>query len=317
MLKILRASILCLLAAGGAQLQAQKAGGSGSAATSTISTFLWSRLAEDISQLAGKVDGRVGVYIRSLETGETCSLRADEIFPAASTIKLALLLELYRQTEGGKGPVRLTDAYRLMDADQVDGSAILCNLAPGTSLTLRDLALFTVVVSDNSAANVLIDRLGMDRVNATLERIGLKATQLRRKMMDVRAAREGRENPTSPRELGELLAAIHHGPVLSQAARADLLRLLRTPKDGFLTRLLPEDLPVANKPGTLPGIRNDAGIVFVKGAPFVVVVMTSHLRDEREGEEVIARIALRAAASLEVAGAASPEGRLFGPLLVR
>ena len=86
------------------------------------------------------------------------------------------------------------------------------------------------------------------------------------------------------------------------------MHLLSTPKDWFLSRLLPEDLPVANKPGTLPGVRNDAGIIQVKGHPFVIAMMASHLRDERQGEAAIARIAQRAAACFEVAGAASPGG---------
>jgi beta-lactamase class A len=130
-------------------------------------------------------------------------------------------------------------------------------------------------------------------------------------------AQAGRENVSSPRELAELLLELQGGKTLSLASRTDLLRLLCTPKDGFLTRLLPEELVVANKPGTLPGVRNDVGIVFVQGRPFVLAIMGSHLRDERQAEEAIARIARRAAASFEVAGAASPEGRLFGALHVR
>ena len=93
-----------------------------------------------------------------------------------------------------------------------------------------------------------------------------------------------------------LLTLIHRGKVVSGASRADLLRLLVTPKDGFLTRLLPEDLEVANKPGTLAGVRNDVGIIFVKGRPFVLAFMSSHLRDERQAEAAIARMARRAAA---------------------
>jgi len=312
-----RALMFGLLVAAAIGLQAQDAGGHRPAAKPPAQSGLWSRLTEDLTKLADEVDGRVGVYLRSLDTGETFSLRGDEVFPAASTIKLALLLELYRQSEGPAGAARLSDEYVLQPRDLVEGSGILGNLGPGTRLTLRDLALFTVAVSDNAATNILIDRVGMERVNATLAGLGLQKTRLRRQMMDFQAARAGRENHATPRELAELLSVIHHGSLLSQTARADLLRLLKTPKDGFLTRLLPEELAVANKPGTLPGVRNDAGLVFVKGRPFVLAVMTSHLRDERQGEAAIARIALRAAAWFEVAGAASPEGRLFGPLLVR
>jgi beta-lactamase class A len=320
MLKELRASIFCLLAAGGVCLRGQDTRESRVPAVSPTQPWLWSRMVDDITKIADEVDGRVGVFIRSLETGASFSLRGEEVFPAASTIKLALLLELYRQSEGAKGSpgqARLADEYLVQPQDLAEDSSILGNLVAGTRLTNRDLALFMVVVSDNSATNILIDRLGMGRVNATLDGLGLQTTRLRRKMMDVQAAREGRENHASPRELVELFSVIHHGPFLNQASRTDLMHLLKTPKDGFLTRLLPDELPVANKPGTLPGVRNDVGIIFVKGSPFVIAVMTSHLRDERQGEAAIARIALRAAAWFEVAGAASPEGRILGPLHVR
>lgn len=280
-------------------------------------SWLWSRLTEDLTRLAQEVDGRVGLYLRGLDSGETFSVRGDEAFPAASTIKLALLLELYRQSEGGKGPARLSDEYVLRAQDLVEGSSILGNLTPGMRLSHRDLALFMVAVSDNSATNVLMDRLGMDRVNATLQSLGLKQTRLRRKMMDVTAAQAGRENLSSPRELAELLLAIQAGPLLTPASRADALRLLATPKEGFLTRLLPEELVVANKPGTLAGVRNDAGIVFLKGRAFVIAVMSSHLRDERQAEAAIARIGRRAAAYFDLAGATSPEGRILGELQVR
>ncbi|WP_243302221.1 serine hydrolase [Geothrix oryzisoli] len=315
----LRASSLGLLALAPVCLSAQPPSAQAAPAKPRLQPRLWTRMSEDITKIADEVDGRVGVFIRSLETGDTFSLHGEEVFPAASTIKLALLLELYRRPEEGQERVpraRLSDEYLLQPRDLAEDSAILGNLTPGTRLTNRDLALFTVVVSDNSATNILIDRLGMARVNATLERLGLKNTHLRRKMMDLQAAREGRENLTTPRELADLLGAIQRGPDLAPEARADLMRLLRTPKDGFLTRLLPEALPVANKPGVLPGVRNDVGLVLLKDRPFLIAVMTSHLRDERQGEAAIARIALRAAACFEMDAATSPEGRVLGPLLV-
>jgi len=298
MLKSVRACLICIAAA--ACLQAQGT---------------WPRLTAEITRMADEVDGRVGVYIQGLDSPETFALRADEVFPAASTIKLALLLELYRRGEG-RGP-RLADVYQLEPRDLAADSAIMGNLEPGTRLTLRDLAVFTVTVSDNSATNILIDRVGMDTVNAALDGLGLHRTRLRRKMMDLKAAREGRENLATPKELALLLTEIHRGPTLGPASREGLMRLLTTSKDGYLTRLLPDDLTVANKPGSLQGVRNDVGIVFVKGRPFVIAVMCSHLRDDREGEAVIGRIGRRVAAWFELAAASTPEGRVSGTLLVK
>ena len=318
--KLMIALFLGLMAAGSGRVQAQDLPPPARSASPAVHPFLWSRMVEDITKTANEVDGRVGVFIRGISSPDTFSLRGDEVFPAASTIKLALLFELYRQAESAKGTAEvafLQDAYVLQAKDLVEDSSILGNLTPGTRLTNRDLAAFTVVVSDNSATNILIDRVGMDRVNRAMDNLGLKKIRLRRKMMDVQAARAGRENHTSPRELAELLLAIQGGAALGAESRTDLIRLLSTPKDGFLTRLLPEGLTVANKPGTLPGVRNDAGIILVKGQPFVIAVMASHLRDERQGEAAIARIAQRVSAYFEMAGATSPEGRVLGVLQVR
>jgi len=157
----------------------------------------------------------------------------------------------------------------------------------------------------------------MEKVNAFLDAQGFKQTRLRRKMMDLAAARRGAENVTTPHELAEIMALVHEGRALSAASKADLLRLLETPKAGCLTRLLPEELPVASKPGSLGGVRNEVGLVLLKGRPFVIAVMASHLRDERQGEAAIARIAQRVTELLDLAAASSPEGRILDPLQAR
>src|SRR5207302_9240070 len=112
-----------------------------------------------------------------------------DIFPQASSIKITVLAELYRQAQQGK--LKLTDLYTVQASDLVPDSDIMNGLTPGvTKITLRDLATIMVAVSDNSATNVLIDRVGMDNVNSMLDSLGLSHTRLRRKMMDLKAAAE-------------------------------------------------------------------------------------------------------------------------------
>jgi beta-lactamase class A len=111
-------------------------------------------------------------------------------------------------------------------------------------------------------------------------------------MMDLQAAKEGRENISTPREMMTLLDAIYRGKVLNKQSTADFFQILSTNKDSFIPRDLPADLKVANKPGELEGVRNDSGIVFVEGRPYVICVMTSFLRNERDGEEAISKVSL-------------------------
>jgi beta-lactamase class A len=165
-------------------------------------------------------------------------------------------------------------------------------LTPGvTRVTNRDLATFMVAVSDNSATNVLIDRLGMPQVNALLDSLGLHQTRLQRKMMDVQAAREGRENIATPDEMMSLLAALYQKKVLNSPLTDDFFKVLGTHKESAIPRFIPEDVICANKPGELAGVRNDVGVVLVPNRPFVIAVMTGYLKRERDGNDAIARIA--------------------------
>ena len=132
-----------------------------------------------------------------------------------------------------------------------------------TRITLRDLATMMVAVSDNSATNVLIDRVGMQNVNAMLDSLNLPHTRLRRKMMDLQAAKEGRENISTPREMMTLLDAIYHGKLLNKDSTADFFKMLSTNKNSWIPRDLPADIKIADKPGALEAVRNDSGIVFV------------------------------------------------------
>jgi beta-lactamase class A len=146
-------------------------------------------------------------------------------------------------------------------------------LTPGvTRITLRDLATMMVAVSDNSATNVLIGRVGMDNVNAMLDSLGLAHTRLRRKMMDLDAAKQGRENISTPREMMMLLEMIYRGKLLNKESTADFFKVLSTNKNSWIPRDLPADVKSANKPGALEGVRNDSGVVFVEGRPYVICV---------------------------------------------
>src|SRR5258708_4592758 len=232
-------------------------------------SVLWSKLERAVADVDARLDGVLAVAIKDLTDGRTLLLHADEVMPTASTIKIAILAELYRQEGAGGGGARLADPYVVDSADAVPGSDILAGLTPGvTRLTNRDLATLMMAVSDNSATNVLIDRVGIDRVNGLLSQLGLEQTRLRRHMMDVKAAREGRENTATPHELVTLLVALYRSQLFSKTTTDDFFKMLGTHKDSFIPRLLPANVTSANKPGELDDVRTDAGIVFVPGRPF-------------------------------------------------
>jgi beta-lactamase class A len=132
-------------------------------------------------------------------------------------------------------------------------------------------------------------------------------------MMDVKAAAEGRENVASPREMMLLLEALYRGKVLNKPFTEDYFDLLSVPKSSFIPRELPEDLRIANKPGELEGVRNDCGIVFAGTRPYVICVMSTYLRRERDGGDAIAHISGEAYRMFDRLGRASAYGRVVSP----
>jgi beta-lactamase class A len=273
---------------------------------------LWQKLESQIQEIDQHLDGVMGVAIEDLTTGDHFFLHEDEVFAQASSIKITVLANLYLQAQQGK--IKLTDLYTLQSSDLVPDSDIMNGLTPGvTRVTLRDLATMMIAVSDNSATNVLIDKVGMQSVNAMLDSLSLTHTRLRRKMMDLQAAKEGRENISTPREMMQLLDAIYHGKVLDKESAADFFKMLSTNKQSFIPRDLPPDLKVANKPGELEAVRNDSGIVFVEGRPYVICVMTAFLRNERDGEDAISKVSLATWRMFDRRSRATEYGRVVSP----
>jgi len=270
---------------------------------------LWEKLEATINGVDRNLEGVLGVAILDLTTGQKYFLHADEVLPTASSIKIAILAELYRQAQQGK--IKLGDLYTLQSSDLAGGSGIAGALTPGvTRLTIRDVAALMISVSDNSATNIIIDRIGIENVNALLDSLSLTQTRLRRKMMDVKAAGEGRENIATPREMVTLLESLYRGRVLNKPMTEDFFTLLSVHKESYIPRELPEDLRIANKPGELEGVRNDSGIVFTGSRPFAISVMTTYLRREKDGGDAIVRIATAAYQMFDRLSRSSQYGRV-------
>ena len=285
------------------------------AGTPAQGELLWQKLDATIHQVNRDLNGTLGVAIMDLSDGRTLLLNPDAVFAQASSIKVAVLAELYLQElqseRGETGKAKLSDLYTVSTNDLVADSFIMAGLTPGvTRVTNRDLATFMVAVSDNSATNVLIDRVGMDTVNAMLNSLSLTHTRLQRKMMDIKAAQAGRENLSTPREMMSLLADLYQGKLLNKLLADDFFKVLSTPKPSDIPRVIPDDVVIANKPGELAGVRNDVGIVFVPNRPFVIVVMTAYLKHERDGNDVIATIAGAAYDYFDRVGRSSEYGRI-------
>jgi len=292
-------------------------GANGQKPTAPTDDLLWEKLDARAGEMVERFEGVMGVAIVDLTDGRAILQNADRVFPTASSIKIAILLELYRQEQeargGAQGKAKLDDVYTFDPKDLVEDSQIMAGLTAGvTRVTNRDLAQFMIAVSDNAATNVLIDRVGMQNVNAMLRNFGLTKTMLRRKMMDIAAAKRGDENVSTPQEMARLLETIHKGKALSTELTAGFIKQLKTlKKDSYLSYELPPGVEIADKPGSLDGVRTDSGIIFAKNRPFAISVMTAYDRDERAAEHAISEVALEAFRYFQMRGKATEYGRIL------
>jgi beta-lactamase class A len=269
---------------------------------------LLAKLRARVQAVDARLDGVLGVYVRDLTTGATVELRPDEVFPTASSIKLAVLYELYRQADEGR--IDLAEVTR-PPLPRARGGGILQDLGDHVSLTWRDLAVLMHVLSDNEAANELIRRVGIDAVNRRLDALALPHTRLRRQMMDLEAARRGDENVSTPREMARLSELLAWGEGLSAPRAQDLVAVATLPDSGSsFRRSLPEGLRAVNKAGELEGVRCDAGWVDVPGRPYSAAIMTAYLRREADGEAAIAELSAAIYGTFDRLARSSEYGRI-------
>lgn len=273
---------------------------------------LRARTERGLARLSDDLVGVPGYVIRDLATGETFERNADAVFPVASVIKLPILLELLRQAE--EGTIDLSRAVPIDPAARVEGGGVLEKWSePYPALSAWQLAVLMMDFSDNFATNLLIDLVGMDRVDRRLRSWGLRETRLRRRMLDLEAARSGRENVSTPREMAALLERLHRGRLLGAAGTERALAVMKRNEGTPIKKGLPPGVESADKNGELEGVRCGAGIVLVPGRPFILAVMTAYLRDEAEGERYIGAVARTAHDYVATLARSSEHGRRLAP----
>jgi len=225
-----------------------------------------------------RFEGKVSLFAKNLDTGTTYAFGADDMVRTASTIKIPVLVEAFAQVAEGR--VRWADKVILKDAKKISGSGVLQELSDGLELTLRDAVTLMIVLSDNTATNLALDVLTTDAVNARISGLGLKHTFLLRKVGGGGVSKAG-EDPanarfglgvTTPREMVFLLEKLERGEVISPAASAEMIKLLkRTQGHEGLGRTL-QGVEMATKPGALDRLRSEVGIIYTKRGRIAVAI---------------------------------------------
>lgn len=238
--------------------------------------ILASKLEARLEGVAADFPGVAGIQVVDLTSGERFGVHQDLVFPQGSAIKIPVLLELFRQAESEPG---LLERRVDVGADvQTGGSGIIEHFGDGTSaLSLEDLAVLMIVLSDNTATNVLIDAVGMDAVNRLMDRLGASRTRLQRKMIRPEASARGDENLSTPAEAAEQMVRIHACDLpLGEEACRRVREILEIRKGGPVRAPVPGNVPVAFKPGGIEGVTTAWALVGLPDRPYVLTVMTNY-----------------------------------------
>ncbi len=252
---------------------------------------------------------RVGVLVRLLDGPTLLEHDADTAFPSASVIKVPLAMALFADAAEG----RIDLAEELDVGPRVDGSGILRDLRDVGRLTVRDLCALTMGLSDNTATNRLIERVGPDRIAARLGEWGCTVTALRRKMYDTEAQRRGLENVATAREMTELLARLVRGALVDRATSDAVLALMeRCQDESMLRRFLAPGTAVASKSGTLAASRNDVAVFRGPERTVLAAAFTSEVKDTLAAEHLLGLVGRSAAQAAGIAVPALPFARAGG-----
>jgi beta-lactamase class A len=257
-----------------------------------------SPLEERIAARAAAFRGVMGVYAKDLRTGASAAFAADARFPSASLIKLAVLAEAHRQAAEGR--LARSSLLTLREQDKVGEPIVLNALRAGSAFSVDELLFLMIAHSDNTATNLLLERIGTAAVNRLLESHGLVATRLFRPTfrdgradVDPELEREYGLGMTTPREIARLMELIAEGRIASRAAGDAMLAVLREQKDrAMIPRGLPEGLSVAHKTGedlekqpdprgVRRYVRGDVAFVEGPGARYVLAVLARQGEDTR------------------------------------
>jgi beta-lactamase class A len=228
-----------------------------------------------LQAIADCVGGSFGLVVEDLAGEHRFAVNAERQFTQASCIKTPILLEVLKQAHEGK--LRLSDRHWVERSNKTSGSGILQELGDCTvELSVEDLCVLMIVLSDNTATNMLIDQIGMENVTATMAELGAPQTVLRRRMMDTTAAARGEENLSTPADAARILRLLHEGKFVSREVSDHALAILRKPKAGAIRSTVPLSVPVPFKPGELPGLLTEWALVELPERPYIVVVMGTY-----------------------------------------
>ena len=236
-----------------------------------------------LDRAAAGLAGSAGLFVAREDGTVLYERDADLPYPAASVIKIPILMAVHAEAAEG----RLSLDERLAVGEHLPGTGVLGHVPGVVDLTIRDHATLMIIVSDNTSTNRLIERVGVERIAGLMREWGCVGTRLRRKMFDHEAAERGLDNVATPRELAGLLLRLLRGELVDRATATAVLAVLeQTQNDACIPRYLPAQARVAHKTGELEKVRNDAAVIWAE-RPVVAVGFVNGVPDIRPAQSLL------------------------------
>ena len=263
--------------------------------------FYLKKLVKSINNYVENFNGVAGVSIKDLSTNWYLGINDDLIFPTASSIKIPILLKLIESSEDSK--LDLLKNIEITEKMKSRGSGVIHKMNGTINLTIENLAILMINLSDNTATNLCIDIAGQDDVNKMLEDYEFKSMRLNRKMQDYTAIKEGRENLSSVKEMNLILEMLDSSNAIKPEVAKKVLNILSLNKSTPISQPLPENIIVAGKTGGMPGVRCETAIIYLTNRKYILTVMTSYggngsspskqSTGEHNGSDLISEISLQ------------------------
>lgn len=257
----------------------------GQRSTTLATKALPGPLDEKIQAALFGFEGKAWIYAKNLDTGKDYALRADEQTRTASTIKLAIMAETFHQVAQGK--LKWDDPIELTKEKKQGGSGILFEFSDGTKIDLQTALHLMIVVSDNTATNLVLDEVGTDNVNDFMDSLGLPDIKSMRKIgggNESKAYADPRNKlfglgRSSPRQMVRLIEMMDNGDLVSKDASAEMIAILKRQqyKDG-IGRGVADTIPVASKSGALDRFRADVGIIYTRRGRIAMEIVLDDMR---------------------------------------
>jgi beta-lactamase class A len=237
------------------------------------------RVRTELAQFKGKVF----LFARNLDTGQIYSFNGDERVRTASTVKVAVMIEAFARV--AEGHAKWTDELVLTKAARYGGSGVLPELADGLRLTLRDCVNLMMVVSDNTATNMVLDYLTTDSVNARMKSLGFKDTRIMRRIGGGGESREGKEadnkrfglGATTPHEMVQILEQLERGEIVNKSAAKEMIELMKREQSRYAIGRAEWEIPMASKYGALDQLRSCVAIVYAKSGRIAIAITVDEM----------------------------------------